>query len=274
MRFLLPSVFASLCLFVHAHGTELLEPAQTKMLTAFTPGDAYMKTFPYEKYRICRVPSQGDFYLDTVQDIIKGCLACGYAWEPETDNIIVQHTKKGTIALDLGAHIGTHTLALSKAVGDDGLVIAFEPNPKIYRELCMNLALNGRKNVIPVQCALGNLNGEITICTPVPGNEGGTYVGGGGSMVPLRKLDNFSIRNISFIKMDVENFEDMVLAGGRETLLASRPIIFLEIQGNMEQAAASGGNREGKTRVTISNLEALGYKVSRFSGDNYIAMPS
>lgn len=273
MRFFLFTIFTSVFFFMYADGAIVLSPSQEKMLKAFTLPDAYMKAFSHDVYKICQVPSQGNFYVDTSDDIIKRNLFLGQAWEPEVDTIIYQQTKKGTIALDIGAHIGTHTLALSKAVGEDGLVIAFEPNPKIYRELCMNLKLNGCTNVIPVQCALGNQDGEIGICTPCIDNEGGTYVGAGTTMVPLRKLDDFMLRNISFIKMDAENYEDMVLAGSQETLSACKPFIFLEIQGNYEQLAASGGDQAEKTKATIQKLEAFSYKVSNFSNHDFIAVP-
>ena len=120
---------------------------------------------------------------------------------------------------------------------------------------------------------LGSQIGEVEMCTPRRENEGGTFVGLGGVKVPLRKLDDFMIRNISFVKMDVENYEDMVLAGGKETLLASKPFMFLEIQGNTDQLSISGWNQEGKSAATIAKLEALGYKVSKFRGRDFLAIP-
>ena len=266
-------VLAALSFCSSTECSVLLSEQLRTHLTEFSGNREYMQGFPFEKYQIYTVPRQGKFYIDTTCDCIKGVLARGEPWESEIDGVIAQYTKSRTVALDIGAHIGTHTLGLSRAVGADGVVIAFEPNPKIYRELCMNLTLNGCTNVIPVQCALGDHDGQIGILTNIYQNEGSSYVGAGNQIVELRKLDDFGIRNISFIKMDVENYEDMVLIGGRETISASRPIIFLEIQGNVEQRAAFGGDGKIKTAATISLLKKMGYDAARFDGVDYLATP-
>ena len=256
----------------YLRGEDLLDVEQRSYLESFTLGQEALEKFPFESYTVASVPEQGLFYIDSTNDSIKSRLARGEAWEPETDRIISQYVKPGTIALDIGAHIGTHTIALSRAVGEDGVVIAFEPQAKIYRELCMNLRLNGCSNVIPVHCALGEKNGLVGLVTPVSTNEGGTYLGDGEELVSLKKLDDFKLRNISFIKMDVENYEDMVLTGGWESLMISRPVIFLEIQGNQEELDASGSNRQEKTKATIAHLEKMGYNVSPFKGCDYLAL--
>ncbi len=253
---------------------QLVDSDQKAALEALSVNPEYMRTFPFEAYQICSVPHQGTFYIDTRNDVIKACLSVGRPWEPQTDQVISRYTKPDSIALDIGAHIGTHTLALSKAVGPNGLVIAFEPQKKIYRELCMNLRLNSCGNVIPVRCALGNGHGEVGMEMPLQYNEGGTYVGSGPDRVSLTRLDDFHLHNISFIKMDVENYEDFVLAGGADTIAQSKPVIFLEIQGNCEQLATSGGTREEKTKATIAQLSNMGYQVSLFSGCDYLALPT
>ena len=274
MRFFSFAFLGLLCLCSCAESLSLLSEKQTTLLAGLSGDHTFIQAFPFDTYRICVVPKQGSFYLDTTDDSIKKVLASGEPWEYETDQVIYQYTKSGTVALDIGAHIGTHTVALSRAVGADGVVIAFEPNPKIYRELCMNLILNGCTNVIPVQCALGDHDGQVGLLTPVAYNEGGTYVvTDGGGLVALRKLDDFGLQNISFIKMDVENYEEMVLAGGEETIMASRPVIFLEIQGNGEQLIASGANCEQKTEATISALKNMNYTTSVFKGLDYLAKP-
>ncbi len=253
----------------------LIDQEQTEYLCSFSLPEEYIEAFPYSEYKLCSVPRQGDFYIETANDGIKGCLARGMPWEPGIDELIYHYTKPGTIALDIGAHIGTHTIALSHAVGKDGLVIAFEPQEKICRELCMNMRLNKCTNVIPIHCALGERNGVVGLLTPLAINQGGTFLSDKGEeLVDLRRLDDFQIRNISFVKMDVENYEKMVLEGAWETLTASHPVIMLEIEGNGEQLAATGGNRAELIAETIRLLESMGYKVSLFHGADYLAEPA
>lgn len=253
----------------------LIDPEQVEYLGRFSLPEQYIENFPFNEYKVCSVPRQGDFYIETDKDGIKSFLARGKPWEPGVDELIYHYTKPGTIALDIGAHIGTHTIALSRAVGKDGLVIAFEPQEKICRELCMNMRLNNCTNVIPVHCALGERNGEVTLFTPLAINQGGTYLSDeGDEVVDLRRLDDFKIRNISFVKMDVENYERMVLDGAWETFMASRPVIMLEIQGNGEELAATGANSAERTADVIHFLESMGYKVTLFQGCDYIAEPA
>ena len=55
-----------------------------------------------------------------------------------------QVVQPGTIVLEIGANIGTHTLFFARQVGHDGLVIAFEPQRLVFQCLCANMALNQR----------------------------------------------------------------------------------------------------------------------------------
>ncbi len=48
-------------------------------------------------------------------------------------------------------------------VGDGGSVLAFEPVPATYRKLQRNVALNGTRNVITENLALGNEDAELEI---------------------------------------------------------------------------------------------------------------
>ena len=56
----------------------------------------------------------------------------------------------GDCVLDLGAGIGEYAVLSSKKVGDNGCVIALEPNPSDFSYLVENIQLNGCKNVIAI----------------------------------------------------------------------------------------------------------------------------
>ena|SRR5437868_1400172 len=53
----------------------------------------------------------------------------------------------GATVLDVGAYIGTHTLAFSKLVGSEGRVVAIEPQPKTFELLTKNVFANRLTNV-------------------------------------------------------------------------------------------------------------------------------
>lgn len=227
--------------------------------------------FPLALYKIYHVDGLGDFYIDSRIDIIKDELRRGHPWEPNIAELMKKHIKPGTTAVDIGAHIGTHTLSMSKFVGD-GNVVAFEPQLKLYSELVMNMKLNGCGNVTSHRCALGDTEKEIEMSPAYPGNEGGTAIGSGGDAVKMIPLDAFQLNNVSFIKMDVENFEYEVLLGAEKTIVKNRPVMIIEIMGNIYNPVPDRNERGWKT---IHWLEERGYKLDFIEGSwsDWLAIP-
>ena len=147
----------------------------------------------------------------------------------------------GAVALDIGAHCGTWSVCLAKKFGS---VISFEPNPRVFNNLCANLALKDLSNVTPVrQC----LSGSKKIVNYYHRSTDG----GGNGIEPLNntidsgcttmsvqttsldhwigKAKNFGAdQKIAFIKIDVEGHEIDVLRGAVKTIAAHRPAIVVE----------------------------------------------
>jgi FkbM family methyltransferase len=63
---------------------------------------------------------------------------------------------EGWVVLDIDAYVGIYTLWAAKKVGDEGFVIAFEPNPLAFRWLTNNIELNALRNVKALPYALGD----------------------------------------------------------------------------------------------------------------------
>lgn len=68
--------------------------------------------------------------------------------EPEVCDAIRRFVKPGDTVIDAGANIGFFTLLLSDLVGDDGLVIAIEPDEAARGILTKNIYGRGRDNVL------------------------------------------------------------------------------------------------------------------------------
>jgi FkbM family methyltransferase len=230
----------------------------------------YLAAFPLAEYKIYEVEGQGRFYLDGLDDVIKRPLRKGVMWEPYLVTLIPQHIKPGTTVIDAGAHIGTHTMTMARTAGRKGRVYSFEPQKKIYRELVRNVELNGLRNVVPLRFALGDRHEVIEMSRSVAGNEGGTGVGPGGDKAELRTIDSFGFRNVSFIKIDVEGFEDHVLDGAAQTIKAQHPVLLVEIQGGEDYDKAPPKIRQ-RIEQTIAKLKAYGYAVKRVSRHDYLA---
>lgn len=225
-----------------------------------------IKAFPFDQYQIYDVPGLGSFYIDYLHDTIKRTLSGGHIWEPNIVNLIKQHARKGSIVVDLGSHIGTHLVSMSKAVGEDGLVFGFEPQIKIFSELVQNMQLNQCQNVIAYRCAVGRSFGEVQMGIPYTSNEGGCFVGHGGDFAPLIPLDSLNLENVSLMKIDVECYEDEVLAGAHETIIRNRPHIIIEL-------ADDTTSRAEKRDATIRHLEGMGYRLTKLWGWDWFASP-
>jgi FkbM family methyltransferase len=230
----------------------------------------YLAAFSLAEYKVYEVEGQGRFYLDDVDDLIKRRLRLGILWEPYVVALIPQHVKPGTTVIDAGAHIGAHTINMAKAAGREGRVYAFEPQRKIYRELVRNIELNNLRNAVPLRYALGDRHSVIEMSKSEAGNEGGTAVGSGGDKAELRTIDSFGFRNVSFIKIDVEGYEDQVLEGAAQTLKEQHPVLLVEIQGSEDYEKASPEIRL-RIEQTIARLKAIGYAVKRVSRRDYLA---
>ncbi len=120
---------------------------------------------------------------------------------------------KGDVVLDAGAHLGSYTLRYSRAVGNEGKVISFEPEPDNRRILCWNLELNNARNVEVHKEALGDFtgmarlrissfSGQHSFVHPAQNirqvNEVPTFV---------VRLDDAPLGRVDFVKMDVEGYE-------------------------------------------------------------------
>lgn len=60
-------------------------------------------------------------------------------WAENEIRFLLRSVHPGDTVLDVGANIGTHTLAFARAVGVSGKVWAFEPRPEIFRVLDANI---------------------------------------------------------------------------------------------------------------------------------------
>ncbi len=137
-------------------------------------------------------------------------------WVPVEINFLMQFAK-GNV-LDIGANIGTHSLAFARTAAH---VWSFEPQQLTHYTLCANLLLNNIFNVTPLQLALGNSEGLIPMWVPDPtvrNASAGISVGEGQSMVAMKKLDSLGLPQIYFMKIDVEGYEYEVLRGAEATL--------------------------------------------------------
>ena len=137
--------------------------------------------------------------------------------------------KLGDVVFDIGAYVGDTALWFSKAVGSHGKVYAFEPEPRNFAKLKANLERNKVTNVIPLQLAVSETEGQMQVASGA-GSSVITQTGTGTS-VKVTTIDKFVEANklprVDFIKMDVEGYESKVLEGAHETIKTFKPSLAL-----------------------------------------------
>ena len=77
----------------------------------------------------------------------------------ESDIKYDEYISKGDVVCDVGAHIGTHTLKMMDCVGNDGVVVAIEPDLTNFGLLALNLGnINTKTTIIILNNALATKN--------------------------------------------------------------------------------------------------------------------
>jgi FkbM family methyltransferase len=157
------------------------------------------------------------------------------------------------VYLDIGAHVGTHTIFFARMCRAER-VHSFEPQPDVCRRLRANIELNGVSDHVMVhQVALTDRDCEVILtagrqvdsATARKGHPGvSTFV------VPGRRLDDVVQHRVTLIKMDVEGMEPAVLNGARRLIRSSRPVVFAEAGTPAEQAAVHRVMRSLRYRPT------------------------
>lgn len=144
----------------------------------------------------------------------------------------------GETIVDVGANIGTHSIALASRFPHSE-VVAFEPQALAFSLLAANVLVARTANVYPRNLGCAEAE-KLVHVTPdydsIGWNIGafslvGASEGRPGTLpMPLVALDNIAFkRRVQFIKIDVEGMEEAVLAGAAKLIERDRPLIYFEL---------------------------------------------
>ncbi len=169
------------------------------------------------------------------------------------------YLRVGDTVVDVGANIGSLSIASALCVGASGHVLAIEPHPRIYGYLLGNLELNSVGNVKPVNTALGDKTGELWFMDERSDDQNSVAKEGVGIRVPVTTLDEVAaeLGRISLLKIDVEGYEVAVLAGAAEVLSRTECVYCESYESHFQKLGWTTGDLIGK-------FEAAGMQV--FSG--------
>lgn len=160
--------------------------------------------------------------------------------------LLGQILRLGDVVIDVGANIGTHTVAFAGLVGPTGHVFSYEPQPRLHRLLAANITLNECDNVSLSRCAIGAEFAHVPMADLPPDHvvfNFGALPLNAPALIPssdttiVMPLDGMRAKP-SLIKIDVEGMEADVIRGARETIARHSPVLYLENNGDDSAAIA------------------------------------
>jgi FkbM family methyltransferase len=164
--------------------------------------------------------------------------------ESDVQALLAKFLKPGSIAYDIGSYLGFFALGMSRVVGRDGRVFAFEPDPENAARIREHIAKNSFAAPIQVvEAAVWRATKESTTSYRrgrQARSQGGVeadgfkpvLASGEHILVSSISLDKFIARGNpppQLMKIDVEGGEIAVLSGAERLLAKHKPLIICEV---------------------------------------------
>jgi FkbM family methyltransferase len=143
----------------------------------------------------------------------------------------------GAVLLDVGANVGTHSLALQSVAGQ---VLAIEPYPPVLERLREAIRRNHLTNVHAYELGYSDRAATLDFDPPPPDNLGLGSFENRLSAAPKMKLPlqpgdqhlaEIGATRVDAIKIDVEGYERPVVAGLTATIARNQPAVLIEMNG-------------------------------------------
>lgn len=162
-------------------------------------------------------------------------------FEPEAPALIEALVSPGSDAVDVGANVGFFCVLIASLAGPEGRVLAIEPSPAILPLLKGNLLRNNAQNVVLHEGVLAERAGERTLnsvdASPEYSSIGAIVHPHAPAPITAVRVRSETLDRVvgrhalapTFVKVDVEGAEALVLDGGRDTLRRFRPAVLCEV---------------------------------------------
>ncbi len=222
------------------------------------------------------------------------------SYEGELLKVADRFIREKTIIIDVGANIGFESLYFSKKYPDN-LVLSYEPTSFAYGCLIRSKQINDLGNLKIYKMGVGAAQGKVEIHSPTHAtyNKGlasigknfdidDTFVKETIDMVCLDEHVQHDLR-VSFIKIDVQGYEENVLKGAIKLIEKDRPVVVfeqndryhtsaLEVRRNIESIFSCRNYelyliRCGNTLRPYSLLEKINFTSDKEINGDVIAVP-
>lgn len=195
--------------------------------------------------------------------------------EDPVENIL--KPSAGEVVIDIGAHQGRYSMLVAKFVGKDGRVLALEPHPGNFKILKMNIELNRLSNIIPIRIAAyssgttlklfestsspwHSVSPELSLALGAK-TKGAIEVRGTTVDDLLKELN---LKEVDWVKIDVEGAEYEVLRGMTNTLEENSLSLIIEVH-----TARSGKLVQDYLSAKSYDTEIVGFHTIREELEHY-----
>lgn len=189
----------------------------------------------------------------------------GRFYDLPTQIITTALLRRGGTFVDIGANEGMISLIAAAAVGEEGRVISFEPNPTPRAFLEAAIERNGITQIDVRPMGLGASDETLQLTIPNKNTGEGSFGRLGYDCEDTTQIacavrvadDQLRDLRPDLIKIDVEGFEPYVLDGLTRTLRAScAPVV-------MEVVSTHLANAGSSVSALAERMRALGYRPLR-----------
>ena len=130
----------------------------------------------------------------------------------ERRNLWYPNIKQGDVVVDAGASWGSYCLPAAVLGAETH---AFEPDTRIFADLLVNIQENNLTNITASRFGLSNSTRTIE-WEETPEMQ-------------LIRLDDYGLRRLDFLKLDIEGFEYEALQGAQELIKKYHPKLLVEV---------------------------------------------
>jgi len=232
------------------------------------------------------------YIIKNPSDAIQKCLLSNIQFNKEIYEIIIETINKNNFKhfLNVGSHIGTIALPVSKHISKVSCIEAYQPT---YKHLNENITLNNITNITTYNFAVGNSEEEIyfmsenKICPienkdRIKNNSGGIHVFTQKDIDEnirsscltdkkiknkMNKLDNVDIDNFDIMLVDIEGCEYDFLLGAKEKIMKNKPFIIIEIWNNRKRKLE---NMKETRKDVIDLILSMNYELVGFKGEDFL----
>lgn len=215
-----------------------------------------------------------EYFTDTAMSFLHFSFPTNYNWrwkwqmvfgkyEKETVDFFKKNAKPNMVVLDIGAHIGYFTRLVSKFVGSDGKIYAFEPDEENFRLLKKNtahlknvkafkLAITDKKEIRDFYLSQSRTGNHSLIAGVVPNQIKITVIASDLDSI----LKQEGEKKVNFIKMDIEGGEPFAIEGMKNILAQNKNIALVS-----EFAPAWLQKAGVQPLEYLEKLRALGFEI-------------